>query len=217
VEGDITTNELRAQSFLGTIGSRSVANFGTSSIWGALSELHQGLEHSSQSSSSETSELHKKLAAANLKLDSLFSDPNFIRNLQKLTGADISTTIAPFQVVLKDFLSPFFWKYTSHQAAVDYRDKLEARLAALEFGMASKFAPAMPQSSGFFPFAPPAPNPPSGWQQAQGFAQNASSQGPHFGPSTGAFPASGAPPSPPSVHWGAPWPMPTSVAFFNEY
>jgi hypothetical protein len=40
VEGNITTNELRAQSFLGTIASCSSANFGTSSIWGALSELH---------------------------------------------------------------------------------------------------------------------------------------------------------------------------------
>jgi hypothetical protein len=84
------------------------------------------MQHSSQNSSSESDALRRELAAANLKLDSLFNDPTFIRNLKQVTGADINTAISPFQLVLKDFLSPFFWKYTSHQAAVDCGDKLEA-------------------------------------------------------------------------------------------
>jgi hypothetical protein len=96
--------------------------------------------------------LQRELAAAKLKLDSLFTDPSFIQNLKRQTGADINLAISPFQVVLKDFLSPFFWKYTSHQAAVDCGDKLEARLAALEAGMAPKPPAATAQASGFFPF-----------------------------------------------------------------
>jgi hypothetical protein len=168
VEGDITMNELRAQSFLGTIGSRSSANFGTSSIWGALSELHQGMEHSSQNSYTKSSDLQRELAAANLKLDSLFSDPSFIQNLKRQTGADINSAISPFQVVLKDFLSPFFWKYTSHQAAVDCGDKLEARLTALEAGMASKPLAATTQASGFFPFRSSRYGFPNVWASSSG-------------------------------------------------
>jgi hypothetical protein len=209
VEGDITTNELRAQSFLGTIGARLSANFGTSSIWGALSDLHQGMEHTSRSSTSESDDLRRELAAGKLKLDSLFSDPGFIRSLKQLTGADIKTAISPFQVVLKDFLSPFFWKYTSHQAAVDCGDKLEARLAALEAGMSSKPQAASEQSSGLFSFAPPGQGPPPPWPPTQGFAPPVPpAAAPPFGPA-GHFPPTGAPPEP-SVYWGRPWAAPSN-------
>jgi hypothetical protein len=57
VEGDITTNELRAQSLLGTIGICSSSIFGTNSLWGALADLHKGLEVSADLSLQQSTTL----------------------------------------------------------------------------------------------------------------------------------------------------------------